>query len=81
MAGPADFLISWILPAIAVIAFWIIKPATPGKMAISAQIVDATTGQPASAGQLVGRYFAYYISIIPLFPGILWVAFERRKQG
>lgn len=81
VAGPADFLISWVLPAIAVITFWIIKQATPGKMAISAQIVDATTGQPASPSQLVGCYLAYYVSIIPLFLGILWVAFDRKKQG
>ncbi|TRO12526.1 RDD family protein [Ectopseudomonas mendocina] len=81
IAGPADFLITWVMPAIAVIAFWIIKQATPGKMAISAKIVDATTGQAASPAQLIGRYFAYLISMIPLFLGIFWVAFDKRKQG
>lgn len=81
IAGPADFLISWVLPAMAVIMFWVFKQATPGKMAISAQIVDATTGQPASTPQLVGRYFAYFVSTIPLFLGIFWVAFNKRKQG
>ncbi len=81
IAGPADFLISWVLPAIAVIVFWVLKQATPGKMAISAKIVDATTGQPASTAQLVGRYFAYFVSMIPLFLGIFWVAFDKRKQG
>ena len=81
IAGPADFLISWVLPAIAVIVFWVLKQATPGKMAISAKIVDAATGQPASTAQLVGRYFAYFVSIIPLFLGIFWVAFDKRKQG
>lgn len=81
IAGPADFLISWVLPAVAVIVFWVLKQATPGKMAISAKIVDATTGQPASTGQLVGRYFAYMVSTIPLFLGIIWVAFDKRKQG
>ena len=44
IAGPADFFISWVLPTIAVILFWIAKQATPGKMAISAKIVDATSG-------------------------------------
>lgn len=81
VAGPADFLISWVLPTVAVIIFWIFKQATPGKMAISAKIVDATTGQPASNAQLIGRYFAYFVSIIPLFLGIFWVAFDKRKQG
>lgn len=81
IAGPADFLISWVLPAIAVIAFWIAKQATPGKMAISAKIVDAASGNAPSAGQLVGRYFAYFVSMLPLGLGLLWVAFDKRKQG
>ena len=81
IAGPADFLISWVLPAIAVIAFWIIKQATPGKMAISAKIVDATSGNPATPSQLIGRYFAYFVSMLPLCLGFVWVAFDKRKQG
>ncbi len=81
VAGPADFLISWVLPAVAVIAFWIVKQATPGKMAVSTKIVDAESGNPASTGQLIGRYFAYFAACIPLGLGILWVAFDKKKQG
>jgi len=81
IAGPADFLISWVFPAIAIIVFWIYKSATPGKMVISAKIVDARTGEKASTGQLIGRYLSYYISAIPLGLGIVWVAFDKRKQG
>lgn len=81
IAGPVDFLISWVLPAIVVVIFWMYKQATPGKMAVSAKIVDATTGQPASTAQLVGRYFAYFVSMIPLFLGVFWIAFDKRKQG
>ncbi|STR45008.1 RDD family protein [Iodobacter fluviatilis] len=81
IVGPADFLITWVLPAIAVIVFWKLKQATPGKMAISATIVDATTGKPASTAQLISRYFAYFLAMAPLFLGIVWVAFDRRKQG
>ena len=81
IAGPADLLLNWILPAIAVILFWIYRQATPGKMAIGAKIVDAKTlGKPAK-GQLVIRYLGYYVSIIPLMLGILWVGFDARKQG
>ena len=79
--GPFDFLANYVLPAIAVIAFWIARQATPGKMAIGAKIVDAKTGHPASKGQLVGRYLGYYVSSIPLFLGIFWVAFDDKKQG
>ena len=79
--GSMDFLISWVLPAIAVIIFWVYRAATPGKMAISSKIVDAQTGGQPSTGQLVGRYFGYFISTIPLGLGIIWVAFDKKKQG
>ena len=79
--GPLDFLINYVLPAIAVIAFWVARQATPGKMAIGAKIVDSKTGRPASTGQLVGRYLGYYVSSIPLCLGLIWVAFDDKKQG
>lgn len=81
IAGPEDFFLSWVLPAIAIIGFWITKQATPGKMAVSAKIVDAATGLAPSASQLVGRYFAYFVSVIPFGLGLLWVAFDKKKQG
>ena len=64
--GLWDVLLNYILPAIAVILFWIYKSATPGKMALGLKIVDAKTGRAASNPQLIGRYFGYYVSIIPL---------------
>jgi uncharacterized RDD family membrane protein YckC len=81
IAGPADFLISWVAPAVAAIAFWLYMQATPGKMAVSARVVDASTGNTLSVGQSVGRYLAYFVSILPLGIGLLWVAFDSRKQG
>jgi uncharacterized RDD family membrane protein YckC len=79
--GPVDFLVSWILPAVAVILFWLARQATPGKMAIGARIVDAKTGGKPTTAQLLIRYAGYYVAMIPLFIGILWVAFDPRKQG
>ena len=79
--GPADFIINWVFPAIAVVLFWTYRQATPGKMAISARIVDAKTGGKPTTGQLIGRYLAYYLSTIPLLLGFIWVAFDARKQG
>ena len=79
--GPVDVVLSWIAPAIAVVLFWVARQATPGKMVISARIVDARTGLKPTTGQLVGRYLGYFVAMIPLFVGILWVAFDPRKQG
>jgi uncharacterized RDD family membrane protein YckC len=79
--GPADFLVNGVLPAVAIILFWIYRQATPGKMAIGARIVDAKTGGKPSTVQLIGRYFGYYLSILPLFLGLIWVGIDKRKQG
>ncbi|MGV3573149.1 MAG: RDD family protein [Ramlibacter sp.] len=80
-AGRGDFLFNVVLPALAVLAFWIYKGATPGKMLVSARIVDAATGGPLTRWQAVLRYLAYFISLLPFGLGYLWVAFDRRKQG
>lgn len=79
--GPADAAISLALPAIASVAFWVARGATPGKMAISAQVVDARTGLKPSLGQSIGRYLGYYVSTIPLGLGLIWVGIDPKKQG
>jgi len=79
--GPLYYLMTWVFPAVAVVLFWIARSATPGKMLIRAKIVDARTGGKPSTGQLIGRYFAYYVSMLPLFLGFIWIAFDKRKQG
>jgi uncharacterized RDD family membrane protein YckC len=81
VAGTADFLISWVAPALAVVVFWLYRQATPGKMLLSLRVVDARTGGTLSIGQSVTRYLGYFVSTIPLGLGLLWVAFDPRKQG
>lgn len=81
VAGPADALLSWGLPIVFTIAFWLYKQATPGKMAVAIKVVDARTGQAMSFGQTLGRYAGYVISTIPLGLGFIWAAFDPRKQG
>ena len=80
--GPVDFLHSWVFPAVAVIWFWVARGGqTPGKMVIGAKIVDAETGGPISASKGVVRYLGYFVSLIGLFVGYLWVGFDPKKQG
>ena len=81
VAGFWDFIFQYILPAIAVIILWIYKSATPGKMLTGLIIVDAKTGEKPSTGQFIVRYLGYYVSIIPLSLGIIWVGIDKRKQG
>jgi uncharacterized RDD family membrane protein YckC len=79
--GFADLVINYMLPAAIVIAFWVCLGATPGKMAMSAQIVDADSGERLTTGQSVIRYLGYIVSAVPFGVGFLWVAFDRKKQG
>lgn len=79
--GIWDFLLNYIFPAIAVIAFWVYKSATPGKMILNMKIVDAATGGKLTAGQCLIRYLGYYVSAIPLGLGLIWVGIDKRKQG
>ena len=81
ISGFADFLLSWVFPLVAILAFWVYRQATPGKMAISAQIVDAKTGGKPSLQQYIVRYLGYFVASIPLGLGILWVAWDKKKQG
>ena len=81
-----DLWTQLILPLVAMIALWRYRSATPGLMLVSAKIVDAETLAPASVGKLTLRavvllvMWLLFFLIIPLI-GILWIAFDKRKQG
>ena len=79
--GPVDVLINWLLPAMLILWLWSKLQATPGKMVMSAKIVDADTGAEPTLKQLLIRYLGYFVSAIPLCLGFLWVGLDRRKQG
>ena len=81
MGTGLDVLLNYLLPPLAVILFWVYKSATPGKMVTGLRIIDARTGAKPTTTQFVLRYIGYYVSMIPLFLGILWVALDPKKQG
>jgi uncharacterized RDD family membrane protein YckC len=76
-----QFSVDALLIGVIFILFWIVKSATPGKMVLGCSIVDAHTLGKASNRQNVIRYIGYYISLIPLGLGFIWIAFDPRKQA
>lgn len=78
--GLADWL-QYLIYGAVVIGFWLYKQATPGKMLVRARVVDAKTGRAISKGQAIGRYLGYFVSSLPLCLGLIWVAFDSKKQG
>ena len=79
--GWVDFILSWVFPAIATLVFWRFCSSTPGKMAIRAKIVDARSGNKPTMSQLVIRYLGYFLSVLPIGIGCMWVGWDKRKQG
>ena len=73
--------LNWVLPAVAILAFWFARGATPGKMLVRAEIVDAETLGPPARSKLVARYLGYYVSTLAIGLGFLWIAFDARKQA
>ena len=63
------------------IYFWVYLSATPGKLALRMNIVDARTGRKPTTSQLITRSFSKWISVIPFGLGYIAVAFNRRKRG
>lgn len=79
--GFADVLISWVFPAVATVWLWVALGQTPGKMVIGARIVDAETGRGISVGRAILRYLGYFVSLVVLALGYVWVGVDPRKQG
>ena len=81
LEGWANILFNYLLPLVVILLFWFYKSATPGKMLLRAKIVDEDSLGKPQAWQWVVRYFGYYISMLVLGLGFLWVAWDPRKQG
>lgn len=77
----ANVVFGYMLPFIVTLWFWQRYLGTPGKMMLGIQVVDARTGRKPTVAKSVVRYFAYIVSILPLFLGFIWIAFDKNKRG
>lgn len=74
----------WIMQAIGIIFIvfcWVKFAGTPGKRLLKLKVLDEATGNKLSIGQAILRYIGYFIAVIPLFLGLLWVIWDGKKQG
>lgn len=74
-------LINFLAPAVVIIAFWRWKSATPGKLLMRLEIVDASTFGKPTLSQWLLRYLGYVLSAIVVFIGFIWIGIDDRKQG
>jgi uncharacterized RDD family membrane protein YckC len=62
------------------IGFWRWRGATPGKMLLGLRIVRFN-GDSLGWGGAVMRFLGYIIAFMPLLVGLIWIAFDGRRQG
>lgn len=74
-------LLSFVFMPIVVMLFWRYRSATPGKMLFKLVVIDAKSGGRLAVGQMIVRYIGYYIGLIPLGLGYIWVGIDKKKQG
>ena len=60
---------------------WTISGATIGQRLFRLRVVDADSGQPIGFGKALLRWIGLIISVLVCFVGVIWVAFDARKQG
>lgn len=79
--GVWDVLLKFVFPFALAIWMWKKYRGTPAKCLFKMRIVDADSFQPITTKQAIGRYFAYIISMLPLFFGFFWILFDKRNQA
>jgi uncharacterized RDD family membrane protein YckC len=63
------------------IGFWAWRGQTPGMIPLNLRVVMADTGQKPDVVRALLRYVGLIISFVVIFLGVIWVAFDARKQG
>ena len=77
----AYLFVNDLLPMLLVVFFWVRFRATPGKMLMDCEVVDATSFKSLRIRQAVLRYIGYFISLLPFGLGFLWIIWDRKKRG
>jgi uncharacterized RDD family membrane protein YckC len=73
--------IDLILSAIYFTGLWTYMGASLGQRIFGMRVVDANTGQPITFGKALVRWLGLILSFFVCFIGVIWVAFDGRKQG
>ena len=61
--------------------FWGRGGQTPGMRLFGLRVVRARDGSLIGFGRALLRYLGMIIASIPLFLGLIWAGFDRKKQG
>lgn len=73
-------LVSFLISAGYFVYFWSTGQTLAMRL-FRLRVVDANTGLPIGLGRAVVRYLGYFISVLVCYIGLIWAAFDSRKQG
>lgn len=80
ITSTADWLWQILIAAFCVFC-WVKFAGTPGKRLLRLKVLDERTGENVTVGQGIIRYIGYFPAVLVLFIGLIWVAFDPKKQG
>ncbi len=75
-----SYLISFVISVGYFVYYWGMG-STRGMRFFRLAVVDVETGQPIGFGRAAMRYLGYVISVIACYIGLIWAAFDPKKQG
>jgi uncharacterized RDD family membrane protein YckC len=71
----------WLTHVIYHVVLWSWRGGTLGQLALGIQVRREADGRRIGLGTALLRYIGYLISTWALYIGLIWAAFDRRKQG
>jgi uncharacterized RDD family membrane protein YckC len=74
------YLISFVITVGYFVYFWG-RGQTLAMRLFHLRVADANTGQPIGYGRAALRYVGYVVSALVCYIGLIWAAFDSRKQG
>ncbi len=77
----AVFGLFWLAHALYHIIFWSWRGGTIGQLVLGIQIRREADGTRIGFGTSIVRYIGYLISFWVFYLGVIWIAFDGRKQG
>ena len=78
--GASNQGLQTLILALYTIILWVRWGRTVGGRIVGLRLVRVD-GQPITYGTAVVRYLMLIVSIVALLLGVIWVAFDKRKQG
>jgi uncharacterized RDD family membrane protein YckC len=73
--------VGFLIDLVYFVGFWAWRGQSPGMIPFNMRVVLADDGGKVDVVRALLRYVGLIISFVVLLLGVIWIAFDRRKQG